>query len=444
MAKAQAKLGGQLLDYTECESNSIQRGGEKVAYRELIKNFERVRDYMRQFYVYGFKGRSEYDQKSARSYDNERRRIESWLGDYMAFRQDAAGKNVFISVDSRAIPGNPLYNAFKAKSFTDGDITFHFYIMDLLADGAEMSIREIVDTITDKYLLSFDTEFAVDESTVRKKLKEYESLGLLTSRKRGRELVYQRTDDKSIDLDFWRDAIVFFSEEDPMGVVGSFFLDKLPNIPEYFGFKHHYILHALDSEVLCDILLAMNEKRRLELTIRSPRNKGIEKRHTVFPVKIYISTQSGRQYLLCYHYVFHKPMFFRIDSIHSATADAVEKSPEKYGGWYDKFQENLWGVSTGIEYHVEHIEMTIHIADHEKHILERLEREKRCGQVKIVDAHTCIFSADVYDATEMLPWIRTFIGRIETLECSNPYVTEAFYTDLEAMRAMYGGDGDAV
>ena len=415
-----------------------------MAYSELIKSFERTRDYMRLFYVYGFKGRSEYDQKSTRSYDNERRRIESWLGDYMAFRQDAAGKNVFISVDSRAIPGNPLYHAFKAKSFTDGDITFHFYIMDLLADGNEMSIREIVDAITDKYLSSFDTELTVDESTVRKKLKEYESLGLLAGRKRGRELVYRRTDDKRIDMAFWRDAIAFFSEEDPVGVIGSCLLDKLPEIPGCFGFKHHYILHALDSEVLCNILLAMDAGRCLDLTIHSPRNGGVEKHHTVFPVKIYISTQSGRQYLLCYHYIFHKPMFFRIDSIHSVAAGAVEKNNAQYGGWYDKFQENLWGVSTGIEYHIEHMEITIHIADHEEYILERLEREKRCGQVEIVDAHTCVFSADVYDAAEMLPWIRTFIGRIEKLECSNSHVIETFYADLEAMRAVYGGDNDAV
>ena len=46
-----------------------------MAYSELIKNFDRIRDYMREFYVYGFKSREEYDKKSARSYDNERR----WL-----------------------------------------------------------------------------------------------------------------------------------------------------------------------------------------------------------------------------------------------------------------------------------------------------------------------------------------------------------------------------
>ena len=52
-----------------------------MAYQELVKNFEKVRAYMRAFYVYGFRSRSEYDAKSARSYDDERRRIESWLGE---------------------------------------------------------------------------------------------------------------------------------------------------------------------------------------------------------------------------------------------------------------------------------------------------------------------------------------------------------------------------
>lgn len=52
-----------------------------MAYKELIKNFNRIRDYMREFYVYGFKSREEYTNKSARSYDDEHRRLKSWLDD---------------------------------------------------------------------------------------------------------------------------------------------------------------------------------------------------------------------------------------------------------------------------------------------------------------------------------------------------------------------------
>ena len=55
------------------------------SYSELIKNFEKIRAYMRDFYVYGFKSRDDYQSKSARSYDDERRRLESWLGDHMSF-----------------------------------------------------------------------------------------------------------------------------------------------------------------------------------------------------------------------------------------------------------------------------------------------------------------------------------------------------------------------
>ena len=46
-----------------------------MAYSELIKNFEKVRSYMRDFYVYGFKGRDEFNSKSSRMYDDEYRQF---------------------------------------------------------------------------------------------------------------------------------------------------------------------------------------------------------------------------------------------------------------------------------------------------------------------------------------------------------------------------------
>ncbi len=59
-----------------------------MSYSEPIKNSDRVRSFIRQFYVYGFHSRVEYGGKSTRSYDSERR-IGSWLGDYMGFQPPA-------------------------------------------------------------------------------------------------------------------------------------------------------------------------------------------------------------------------------------------------------------------------------------------------------------------------------------------------------------------
>ena len=107
-------------------------------FQELIKNFDRIRAYMRQFYIYGFKARTEFDGKSARAYDNERRRIESWLADYTRADYTSKGKHVYINVDSKEIPQNPLYTAWKSKSFTDNDLMLHFFILDqMIEDGNE-------------------------------------------------------------------------------------------------------------------------------------------------------------------------------------------------------------------------------------------------------------------------------------------------------------------
>ena len=47
-----------------------------MAFSELVKSFEKIRGYMREFYVYGFRTRSGFSGKSGRTYDNERRRLE--------------------------------------------------------------------------------------------------------------------------------------------------------------------------------------------------------------------------------------------------------------------------------------------------------------------------------------------------------------------------------
>ena len=407
-----------------------------MAYSELIKSFEKIRSYMREFYVYGFKSREEYTKKSARSYDDERRRIESWLGVYMAFRRTSEGKNVFISVDNRSVTFNPLHNAWKAKSFTDKDIVLHFCILDLLAGGTARSVGEIADGVAE--LLSHtDIPFEIDESTVRKKLKEYAEFGVLQDEKHGRLLYYRLAED-GVDLSAWEDAAAFFSEEAPLGVVGSYLLDRQDEAPEHFRYKHHYLLHTLDTQILYEALCAMKEKRCVDITNFNVR-RDAEVEHRVYPLRFYISTQTGREYLLAYHYRFHRPLFFRLDTIRSIKAGPVEKQHEKYESFIGKFDENLWGVSTGSDYSIDHVELTLRVEDGEGYILDRLEREKRHGRIETVDEHTYRFVADVYDAGEMLTWVRSFIGRIISFESDNHFAVSRFYDDMQRMNEIYGG-----
>ncbi|MGN0502343.1 MAG: WYL domain-containing protein, partial [Ruminococcus sp.] len=408
-----------------------------MAYNELIKNFSKVREYISQFFIYGFKSRNEYDAKSARSYDNERRRIESWLGEYMSFRQNPDGKNVFFAVDSRCIPSNPLYNVFKAKSFTSNDITLHFCILDMLVDCDGLSAGEIAEKLSDEYFSAFDNSPEPDLSTIRKKLKEYEKLGILKSRKQGNQILYSRNE-SDVQQDKWSDAIKFFSEASPLGVVGSYLLDKQEKPENIFSFKHHYILHTLESEVLYPLLCAITDELTVSLEAVSSRSQRISQ-HKAVPLEIRISTRSGRRYLLFWHEKLRRMMLFRLDSVKSVKLLEKAENIEKLRESAKRFDNHLWGASTGKDRSLDHVEMTVYVGENEEYMINRLEREKRNGKIIPVDSHRFKFVADVYDAVEMLPWIRTFTGRITKLTSTNPTLLETFNEDLKAMQFMYGG-----
>lgn len=411
-----------------------------MAYTELIKNFERIRDYMREFYVYGFKSRDEYDKKSARSYDNERRRIESYLGEYMCFRQSEKGKNVFLSIDSRSVSHNPLYSVLKSKSFTDGDITLHFILFDILSSPeVALSLSEITDKIDSEYLSNFNEPMVFDESTVRKKLKEYAELGLVLCHKEGKKVLYSRSADT--DIANLCDVISFFSEAGLCGVVGSFLLDKMSTDEDYFSFKHHYITHALESEILYRIFEAISQKRTLTVTNTSRRTHN-DRREEIVPLKVLISVQNGRRYLASYSATYKYYKVYRLDYLSDISlGDAYSE----FDGRRERFslmQKNMWGVVCDERRPLEHIEFTVHIGRDEEYIYRRLLREKRCGTVERIDEHTCRFSADVYDSSELNPWIRTFIGRIESIEYSNKIYENRFNMDLQDMYRLYSLGGE--
>lgn len=413
-----------------------------MAYNELIKNFEKVRAYMREFYVYGFKSRTEYDGKSARSYDDERRRLESWLGEYMRFTQTPEGKNVFLSVDSRITKKNPFYKAWKAKSFTDGDITLHFAIFDILHDpSVQKTLTELIEDIDER----LDSVMSFDESTLRKKLKEYESEGIIRIEKEGRKVLYSRTPD--IDISQLADPIDFFSEAAPCGVIGSFLQERLPEHEERFAFKHHYITQAIDSAVLESLFEAIRLRRYVTVDNLGKR-AGEVKTVRLIPLKIYISAQNGRQNLIAFHEGGNRIGSYRLDYLTNVTIGEPCEEFERFRELLKRAEDHMWGVNCKRNLkQTEHVEFEIYVGEDEEYIVQRLEREKRCGRVEQVDEMHYRYVADVYDTTEMIPWIRTFISRITKMNFSDRTVENRFKANIQAMYRMYGierGDDDAV
>ena len=357
----------------------------------------------------------------------------------MRFRQTPEGKNVFLSIDSRTAKRNPLYRAWGAKSFTDGDITLHFILFDILSSpDIALTLPGIMERI-DETLSVFEEPKCYDESTVRKKLKEYVAEGIVVAEKRGRTVCYRRADDVAA---LPREALDFFSEVAPCGVIGSFILDKEGKRDGAFAFKHHYITSAMDSGILYDLFEAIGSKRCITIENELKR-KEKTREFNVVPLQIRISVQSGRQYLMAYVPRARRVTSFRVDKIVAVKLEEVCEEFDLHRGKLEKMKPNLWGVSTQSAdgNRLEHIDFTVTYADDEQYIHARLERERRCGTVERIDNNSSKFSADVFDARELMPWIRTFICRITELNCSNRSVAEHFKEDLDMMYDLYGIEG---
>ena len=69
--------------------------------------------------------------------------------------------------------------------------------------------------------------------------------------------------------------------------------------------------------------------------------------------------------------------------------------------------------------------------------MERLIREGKDGIITCIAPNTYTYEKDIFDANEMLPWLRTFIGRIVNFTCSSPVVERRFFQDLQKMYDMY-------
>lgn len=203
-------------------------------------------------------------------------------------------------------------------------------------------------------------------------------------------------------------------------------------------------MHALESEIVELILKAIHEKCYVELINHNPEQR-YDKYIKVLPLKILVSVQGGRRYLAAYDSRTQKYVNHRLDYIKSVKI--TDKCTE-FDFHRDKLAEilsNTWGVSYDKHKKTEKLTMTLHILPKEKYIIDRIKREGRNGTLTQIDDTKYKYEAEVYDAREMMTWIRSFIGRIISLECDNKNVADVFYSDLNRMYQMYlGGEADDI
>jgi len=214
-----------------------------AGFTELIKNFDKIRDYTRDFFVYGYKCRNDYTRKSGRSYDNERRRIESYLSGYIKWETNSRGKNIFISTDTSDLSSNPLFSMWEAKSFTKNDCLLHFCLPDILRENPGLTAKDVAGILSEQYLFCFNDYDMLDVMTVRNKLNEYTAAGLFSTEKKGKTLHYSINQslfdqaDPSV-INNLLSALQLFENVVPAGVLGYFIRRDRGKREDIFSYLH--------------------------------------------------------------------------------------------------------------------------------------------------------------------------------------------------------------
>lgn len=416
-----------------------------------ISEVNMLRDFVREIYVESFhssNGHISIHSASGRSEGEAKSRLHAFFEENFIVKN--SNNEDVLKFDSMLVNRNPLFAIWKMCHFKPEYLTRDFALFDLLSKGDHekgLSDYDLKSDDSGKNKLECYTGKPISHKQLDLYIPDLLANGILVGKdsynKDGKLLktVYKLTDTKKLQLLIKNNpeilaAIQFASETFPCGVIGSYILDSI-DMQDYFSvfkFKHHFIYNTLDSEVIYTIFSAINEKRFV--TIK--RKKNVIR---VTPIQIRFSARDGRSYLV-YYTNYPKCKGFNVENFENIVS--VKKSDncsyfDSLITKYNSIKNNLWGKSIKINKNkTEHVDFTIQYKNSEIYALKRLLREAFLGHIESnPNKNEATFSFDVFDSKELVPWIRSYFGRIIQFHFENKEIQQQLEREIRRMYALY-------
>ena len=194
---------------------------------------------------------------------------------------------------------------------------------------------------------------------------------------------------------------------------------------------------AIDSIILYELVCCLRERRSATIRTYSQRDRSREFEDKVLPLQIRISAADGRQYLLAYNYGIKAVLPYRIDTITDVSTGDVDDDFYQYRSEMDQAYDKAWNISIGPEESLKELRIVFNFPTDAEYLSRRLYREKRTGDIKSLGDGRYEFTIQTYDMRSVKPFIRSFIGSIESVECSDDALISELKDEIEALRGMY-------
>ncbi len=376
-------------------------------YQELVKSFDNIRKISHDFFIYGYNGRGDFPFISERMYDNELRRVKSYLKDYVKTTQTKDKKTISISSNTIHEHVNPLFPLFLGKSFTNIDCFLHFALLAILNDNNKRTLNEIALEIVEQF--KYDE---LDIMTIRNKLHEYSELGIVIIEKDKNRNLYSLKKPVFLDENL-QEAITFFQNIMPAGYIMTPIID---NNNSLYYYKQIFFANVLDDEYVLSLFKAIQNKEMVTIEQRGRKHQLTK---SGIPVGIFYNMITGRRYLKLL-LKNHNEVLVRIDKI-----DKVSITKE---------ETQIVSVE---EEKKQFIDITVLIEDDELFVLERIKREIGEETLQKIGENLYTFRLYATELLDLVPYIRSYFGRIVDLESENKYVISKLKRDLFSTLDLY-------
>ena len=408
----------------------------------LIRDYNNIRKILRDVYIFGCYSKEDFKKEgiSPRKYDNEQMRIRSYLAEGFIHRKTVNRKAImYCTYHMEDGSRNYMAETYRNKTFTVLDIMSYFFVLQLLSDGQEISLGELLDKIPEN---NEDNIFTKDN--LRQKMEELVSAKLVNVVKEGHNVKYALADDiwsKISDSELQNIYLFldFLMNTSPFELPFYFLRNKLrlymeadrgiymDNSDSIMQYKHDHLFNVVDNEIMLDVLRAIKNKIQIRVKVRS---EGNDVAFSTIPAAALHDSTYGRQYVICYSEEKDSVSMVRLDRIVSLESEG--KVSEKLIAKIEKAMnvtKTCWCTSIGNGEPEEVIIDFIFDEEKENYVLRRLERESHGADIKRLRNGRYRMTIMVNDPREMIPWIRSFGERAMVVSSGDSHIEDRIRDD---------------
>lgn len=414
----------------------------------LIDKFNKIRDIIRIIYLYSSYNNNEVFKVSERTLRNEKRIIKNIFEENCKETYEKRKKYVGLCYDAVIHSKNFLSQAYFIRNFHDYDFILYFFILEVLNES-HASMDDIIEKYENASGTSDDEENTASETTIERNLKRLLDEGLIDRVKDGKKFLYKSKSDFFEDFTLEEKELIlniaiFLSEITPYKVPGYYLQETIKSDSEimnlnyydnegvyrdWYYFPGNQIHSILDEIMLFDI----EENRFVEIENEVVIQKACYLYRVIDPIygRLYVMTRGIDENNL----VTDEHIIFRVDKVKRVTP--LGKQPDNLYEIDFNNRLKMWNCSIPPDktrtLETKTVQAIFYIDDEQ--VYERLLREKKWGTLEEISEGKYLFTIDVMEPKELIPWFRMFEGYVVILD---EELNQQFRNERDELLKRYG------